>query len=77
MEEYLNSGQGSERAVELVEEEKKKIWVQDSGSESVHLCRQRGSTIQIHIPHVMWSAQAVHELKIDHTQRHLSALRGT
>ena len=25
----------------------------------------------------MWSAQAVHELKIDHTQCHLSALRGT
>ena len=33
-------------------------------------------TIQIPVlvPHVMWSAQAVHELKIDHTQRHLSAL---
>ena len=34
-------------------------------------------TIQILDPHVMWSAQAVSELKIDHTQRHLSALRGT
>ena len=33
--------------------------------------------IQILVPHVMWSAQAVRELKIDHTQRHLSALRGT
>ena len=28
-------------------------------------------TIQIFVPHVMWSAQAVHELKIEHTQRHL------
>ena len=34
-------------------------------------------TIEILVPHVMWSAQAVRELKIDHTQRHLSALRGT
>ena len=34
-------------------------------------------TIQILIPHVMWSAKAVHELKVDHTQCHLSALRGT
>ena len=34
-------------------------------------------TIQILVPHVMWSAQAVHELKIDHTQCHLSALRRT
>ena len=25
----------------------------------------------------MWSAQAVRDSKIDHTQRHLSALRGT
>ena len=25
-------------------------------------------TVQILIPHVMWSAQAVHDLKIDHTQ---------
>ena len=33
--------------------------------------------IQILVPHVMWSAQAVRELKIDHTQRHLSAFRGT
>ena len=33
-------------------------------------------TIQILI-HVMWSAQAVRDLKIDNTQRHLSALRGT
>ena len=33
-------------------------------------------TIQILVPHVMWSPQAVHELKIDHTKRHLSALRG-
>ena len=34
-------------------------------------------TIQILIPHVMWSAQAVRDTKIDHSQRHLSALRGT
>ena len=34
-------------------------------------------TIQILVLHVMWSAQAVRELKIDHTQRHLCALRGT
>ena len=34
-------------------------------------------TIQILISHVMWSAQSVRELKIDHTQRHLSTLRGT
>ena len=34
-------------------------------------------TIQILIPHVMWSAQAVRDSKIDHTQRHLSTLRGT
>ena len=34
-------------------------------------------TIQILVRHVMWSAQAVHELKIDHTQHHLSALHGT
>ena len=34
-------------------------------------------TLQILVPHVMWSAQAVHELKIGHTQRHLCALRGT
>ena len=34
-------------------------------------------TIQILVPHVIWSAQAVRELKIDDTQRHLSALRGT
>ena len=34
-------------------------------------------TTQILVPHVMWSAQAVLELKIDHTQRHLSALRET
>ena len=34
-------------------------------------------TIQILVPHVIWSAQAVRELKIDHAQRHLSALRGT
>ena len=33
-------------------------------------------TIQTLVPHVMWSAQAVRELKIDHTQRHLSTLRG-
>ena len=31
-------------------------------------------TIQILIPHVMWPAQAVHELKIDHNQCHLSCL---
>ena len=29
-------------------------------------------TIQILVPHVTWSAQAVRELKIDHTQCHLS-----
>ena len=34
-------------------------------------------TLQILAPHVMWSAQAVRDSKIDHTQRHLSALRGT
>ena len=34
-------------------------------------------TIQILVPHVMWSAQVVRDSKIDHTQRHLSALRGT
>ena len=34
-------------------------------------------TIQILVPHLMWSAQAVRDSKIDHTQRHLSALRGT
>ena len=34
-------------------------------------------TIQILVPQVMWFAQAVCELKIDHTQCHLSALRGT
>ena len=28
-------------------------------------------TIQILVPHVMWSAQAVRDSKIDHTQRHL------
>ena len=33
-------------------------------------------TRQILVPHVMWSAQAVYDLKIDHTQRHLSALCG-
>ena len=33
--------------------------------------------LQILVPHVMWSSQAVRELKIDHTQRHLSVLRGT
>ena len=33
--------------------------------------------IQILVPHVMCSAQAVHESKIDHTQCHLSTLRGT
>ena len=32
---------------------------------------------QILVPHVMWSAQAVRELKMDHTQRKLSALCGT
>ena len=31
-------------------------------------------TIQILIPHIMWSAQVVRNLKIDHTQRHLSCL---
>ena len=34
-------------------------------------------TIQILVPHAMWSAQAVRDLTIDHTQRHLSALHGT
>ena len=34
-------------------------------------------TIQILLAHAMWSAQAVRDLKIDHTFRHLSALRGT
>ena len=34
-------------------------------------------TIQILVPHVRWSAQAVRELKMDHTQRHLFVLRGT
>ena len=34
-------------------------------------------TIQTLVPHVMWSAQAVCDSKIDHTQRHLSVLRGT
>ena len=34
-------------------------------------------TIQILFPHVTWSAQAVRNSKIDHTQCHLSALRGT
>ena len=34
-------------------------------------------TIQILVPHVMWSAQVVRDLKIDHTQLHLSVLRGT
>ena len=34
-------------------------------------------TIQILIPHIMRSAQAVHDSKIDHTQCHLSALHGT
>ena len=27
--------------------------------------------------HILWSAQAVRNLKIDHTQRHLSTLHGT
>ena len=34
-------------------------------------------TIQILVPHVMWSAQAVRYWKIDHTKRHLYALCGT
>ena len=34
-------------------------------------------TIQILVPHIMWSAQAVHDSKIDHTQCHLSTLSGT
>ena len=29
-------------------------------------------TIQMLIPHIMWSAQAVRDLKIDHTQCHLA-----
>ena len=32
-------------------------------------------TIRILVPHVMWSAQAVRELEIDHTERFLSASR--
>ena len=34
-------------------------------------------TIQKLVPHVIWSAPVVRDLKIDHTQRHVSALRGT
>ena len=34
-------------------------------------------TIQMLVPHAMWSAQAVRELKIDYIQRHLPALSGT
>ena len=34
-------------------------------------------TIQILVPHVMWSAQVVCELKINHTERLLSTLCGT
>ena len=34
-------------------------------------------TIQILVPQVMWSAQVVRDSKIDHTQRHLYASRGT
>ena len=34
-------------------------------------------TIQILVPYIMWSAQAVSDSKIDYTQRHLFALRGT
>ena len=34
-------------------------------------------TIPILVPHVMWSAPVVRVLKIDHTQCHLFALRGT
>ena len=33
-------------------------------------------TIQILVPQVIWSAPVVRDLKIYHTQRHLSALRG-
>ena len=33
-------------------------------------------TIQILVPQLMWSAQPVRDSKIDHIQRHLSALRG-
>ena len=33
------------------------------------------NTVQILFPHVMWSAHAVRDSKIDQTQRHLSALR--
>ena len=31
-------------------------------------------TIQILVPHVTWSTQAVRDSEVDHTQRHLSAL---
>ena len=34
-------------------------------------------TIQILVPHIMWSARAVHDSKKDHIQCHLSALCGT
>ena len=34
-------------------------------------------TIQTLVSHVMWSAQAVRDSKIDHAQLHLSALCGT
>ena len=34
-------------------------------------------TIQMLVPHVMWSSQAVCDSKIDNTQCHLSALHGT
>ena len=34
-------------------------------------------TMQILVPHLKWSAQAVRDSKIDHIQRHLSILRGT
>ena len=34
-------------------------------------------TIQILLPRVMWSAQAVRDSKINNTKRHFSALRGT
>ena len=34
-------------------------------------------TIQILIPHEVWSAQVMRDSKIDHTQRHISVLRVT
>ena len=49
----------------------------DSYTYSHHNLNFLQYTIQILIPHVMWSAKGVRGLKIDHTQRHLSVLSGT